>query len=117
MNTRISAIRKTANMTQEQFGQKMGITKNYVNLIENGKKNPGDRLISDICREFNVNEVWLRTGNGEMYDTIPTDDFMEIATKIDVKDKLARQAIVDYWNLSDDDKELFWKFMERFMPK
>ena len=66
MNRRIAEIRKKASMTQEQFAQKMGISANYVNLIENGKKNPGDRLISDICREFNVNEEWLRTGNGEM---------------------------------------------------
>ena len=45
----------------------MGISKNYVNLIENGRKTPGDRLVSDICREFNVNETWLRTGEDDPF--------------------------------------------------
>lgn len=67
MNTRIAEIRKNNNLTQEQFSKRMGISKNYVNLIENGKKNPGDRLVSDICREFNVNETWLRTGKEEPF--------------------------------------------------
>lgn len=74
MNKRILEIRKSAEMTQEQFAQKMGISKNYVNLIENGKKQPGDRLISDICMEFDVNENWLRTGTGKKRKEIDPDD-------------------------------------------
>ena len=65
MHTRISEIRKKNNLTQEQFSKRMGISKNYVNLIENGRKTPGDRLVSDICREFNVNETGLRTGEDD----------------------------------------------------
>lgn len=103
-------------MTQEQFGQKMGISKNYVNLIENGKKNPGDRLISDICQEFGINEDWLRDGTGEMKEPINTD-YEVITTQIGEKDLKAKQAIIDYWKLSDEDKELFWKFMDRFMRR
>lgn len=116
MNTRIAIIRKNSKLTQEQFGQRMGISKNYVNLIENGKKNPGDRLISDICREFSVNEEWLRTGKGEM-QSIPADDYTSISVDIAKNDKKARQAIIDYWNLSEQDKELFWKFVYRFIKK
>ncbi len=67
MHTRISEIRKKNNLTQEQFSKRMGISKNYVNLIENGRKTPGDRLVSDICREFNVNETWLRTGEDDPF--------------------------------------------------
>lgn len=70
MNKRIAEIRKANGLTQEKFGQKMGISKNYVNLIENEKKQPGDRLVSDICREFKINEKWLRTGEGEMDEPI-----------------------------------------------
>ena len=74
MNERIAIIRKKEGMTQEAFAKEMGISKNYMNLIENNKKNPGDRLISDICRRFNVNEEWLRTGEGEMFNPVPNDD-------------------------------------------
>lgn len=65
LHERIRQIRTDAGLTQENFGQRMGISKNYVNLIENDKKQPGDRLLADICREFNISEKWLRTGEGD----------------------------------------------------
>lgn len=76
LNEKISKIRKESQLTQEMFAKKMGISKNYVNLIENGKKKPSDRLISDICRNFNVNKEWLKTGVGEPY--IPQTQNQEI---------------------------------------
>lgn len=114
MNTRITKIRKSAEMTQEQFAQSMGISKNYVNLIENGKKKPGNRLISDICREFHINEEWLRTGKGEMHQTVDIN-FESICADIGVHDPKAKEAILKYYGLSQDDKELWWRYVERFM--
>lgn len=114
MNTRITKIRKSAEMTQEQFAQSMGISKNYVNLIENGKKKPGNRLISDICREFHINEEWLRTGQGEMHQTVDMN-FESICADIGVHDPKAKEAIMKYYELSQDDKELWWRYVERFM--
>lgn len=67
MNNRIVELRKGRGWTQDEFAEKMGISKNYVSLIENGKKIPSDRLISDICREFKISKDWLVTGDGEMY--------------------------------------------------
>lgn len=67
MNTRIAYIRKESNITQQEFADRLGLTKNYVSLIETGGRNPSDRTISDICREFNCNEVWLRTGEGDPF--------------------------------------------------
>lgn len=65
MNERIVNLRTDRGWTQDKFAEKIGISKNYVSLIENGKKIPSSRLISDICQEFGVNENWLLTGNGE----------------------------------------------------
>lgn len=65
MNERIAELRKNRGWTQDEFAERMGISKNYVSLIENGKRIPSPRLVSDICREFGVNENWLKTGNGE----------------------------------------------------
>ena len=67
MKDRISQIRKQAGINQTDFAEKLSLTKNYISLIENGNRIPSDRTITDICREFNVNEVWLRTGEGEPY--------------------------------------------------
>lgn len=67
MNTRIEYIRKSAGLTQEQFADKIGLSRNYLWMLESGSRVPSDRTIKDICREFGVDEVWLRTGEGEPF--------------------------------------------------
>lgn len=67
MIRRIIEIRKTFGLSQEQFANKLGLSRSFINQFETGKKNISDRTIADICREFNVNEAWLRTGDGEMF--------------------------------------------------
>lgn len=68
MDERIKQIRKAAGLTQIEFAEKIGLTRNYVAKLEIGDRAPSDRTISDICREFRVNEIWLRTGAGEPFD-------------------------------------------------
>lgn len=67
MNTRIQQIRKTAKMTQDEFAEKIGVSKNFVWMIEKGERVPSDRTVKDICREFGVNYEWLTEGTGEMF--------------------------------------------------
>ena len=62
MNTRIKQIRTEAGLTQSQFAEKIGLSRNYVAMIEIGQRDPSDRTISDICRIFNIQEEWLRHG-------------------------------------------------------
>lgn len=74
MNERIKLIRKKAKLNQEEFGSRLEITKSSVSRIEAGINNPSDQTIKLICSEFDINEDWLRTGNGgeeNMY--IPED--------------------------------------------
>lgn len=66
MKERIKRIRQTEGMTQAGFAQKLNLSQNFVWMVENGKREPSDRTIADICRVFGVDEVWLRTGVGEM---------------------------------------------------
>lgn len=68
MINRIIDIRKQSGCNQEQFATKLNLSRNFISQVESGKKNISDRTISDICREFNVNEEWLRTGQGEMHN-------------------------------------------------
>lgn len=67
MNTRIQQIRKTAKMTQDEFAEKIGVSKNFVWMIEKGERVPSDRTVKDICREFKVNYEWLTKGIGDMF--------------------------------------------------
>lgn len=117
MNTRLREIRLLHKMSQEEFGKKIGIeSRAHISALESGSRNITDRIVKDICREFNINEKWLRYGEGEML-SISLDDYVKIAADIDKNDKKARQVIIDYWHLSEQDKKLFWNFMNRFIKK
>ncbi len=115
MNDRIKEIRKKENLSQQKFADKLGIARGNIAAYEVGKNAPSDAVIALLCTKFNINETWLRTGVGEMYQHTETDDYSEISTLIGEKDPKAKQAIIDYWKLSEDDKKLFWQFVEKFL--
>lgn len=67
MNERIRQLRKELKLSQTEFGKRLGIKQTTVAGYETGGRTPIDAVISLICREFNVNEKWLRDGVGEMF--------------------------------------------------
>ena len=67
VNTRIIELRKNLNLTQDEFAKKIGLSRNFIWMIEKGDRTPSDRTISDICRTFGVDEIWLRDGIGEPF--------------------------------------------------
>lgn len=64
---RIKEIRTTLGLSQTEFGLRVGVKQGTVAGYENGAWVPLDTVVASICREFNVNEAWLRTGDGEMF--------------------------------------------------
>ena len=106
MNTRISEVRKSAGLTQEEFAIKIGLSRNFIWMIEKGDRVPSDRTIADICREFGVSEAWLRYGIEPMYIKKDADDdlnrmFEEIGAS---DDELIKAIVRGYWQLNDSDK-------------
>ncbi len=76
MNERIKILRKSLGLTLEKFGNRLGVAKSTISNIENGRFSVTDQMIRSICREFNVDYIWLTTGSGDMY--IDTDkSFLE----------------------------------------
>ena len=73
-NERIKEIRKSLKMTMERFGERLGVTKTAISNIEKSNRNVTEQMRKAICREFNVNEEWLRSGNGEMFVQLSQDD-------------------------------------------
>ena len=67
MYKRLKEIRKSIGDTQTQFAEKLGTSRNAIASYELGKVIPNDTFIQLLCAKFNINEEWLRTGNGEMY--------------------------------------------------
>ena len=70
MKDRIRKIRKELDLTQQEFADKIGMKQNTIATYEMGRTNPSDQCIRSICREFGVNEDWLRTGEGEMFEQL-----------------------------------------------
>lgn len=64
---RIKSVRNMLNLTQQAFSERLGLKRNTIGSYEINAGVPSDRTISDICREFGVNEIWLRTGEGEPF--------------------------------------------------
>ena len=78
---RVNAVRKKEEMTMEQFGKKLGVQKSAISKIEKGERNLTEQMLLSICREFGVNEVWLRTGEGgveNMFTKLSEDDRFSI---------------------------------------
>jgi transcriptional regulator with XRE-family HTH domain len=67
LKDRIKALREHLGKSQDEFGKDLGLTRNYISLIENGQRNLSDQSIKVLCSLYDVNEKWLRTGNGEMF--------------------------------------------------
>lgn len=117
MNNRIALIRKGAGLTQEEFGARIGgLSKNYIWMLEKGDRTPSDRTIADICREFNVSEVWLRTGNGEPYVQLDEDaEFLKVVEEINMSDDdLIKRIIKAYWFLDEKEKSIIRKLINGF---
>lgn len=74
MHERIKKLRKALGFTQQEFADKLNIGRGTLANYEVGRNEPIDAVIALICREFNVDETWLRTGEGEMFVELPRNE-------------------------------------------
>lgn len=116
-NERIKEVRKSLGLTLEKFGERIGLKKSAVSLIENGKNAVTDANVKAICREFGVDYIWLTTGDGEMFiDT--DDDFIERIDRIMVGEDDARKNLFKaLLEASDEDIAAFQRIIDLFASK
>lgn len=81
---RIKKVRKSLDLTQGAFATRIGSVQNTITGYESGRRNPSAPVISLICKEFNVNEEWLRNGTGEMFNPEPCDELDSLADKFNL---------------------------------
>ena len=113
-NTRIKEVRKEAKLTQTAFAERINLTQNYVALIENGQREPSARTVKDICREFNVQEAWLRFGTGPMHGDMSREDDLsvEIGKLFQSRpDSFKRATITALLKFDPDGEE--WEVLEK----
>lgn len=103
---RVKYLRKDVlKLTLERFGERLGVTKQTVSRIENGINNLTDQMILSICREFGINEDWLRTGEGEMKPTLTREaEIAEItATLFREQAESFRYRLIKALSVMDED--------------
>lgn len=120
MNTRIEEVRKTHGMSRASFGAKIGVSGDVINNLERGRVEIKDHMILLICKEFDVNETWLRTGEGEMF--VPRDRETEIAKLTmqlltEESDSFKNRLISALSRLSEDQWELLAQIADDITKK
>ena len=111
MNKRINKLRKALGLTLEKFGKRLGVGKSVLSQIENGHCNVTDQMFKSICREFNVNEEWLRDGTGDMF-RLPDDETAALVSDLleDADDDfygMVLDVVRTYQQLQPESQEVF----------
>lgn len=112
MKDRIKKLRKELDLTQQKFADAIGMKQNTIAQYEMGRTVPSDAIIFSICREFNVSENWLRTGEGDMF--LPANRDSEIASFVksllnEEPDSFKNRFISMLSKLTVEE----WEFLER----
>lgn len=114
---RVKEIRKALGLTLEKFGQPLGVKKTAISQIEKGRNGLTEQMTKGICREFNVNEDWLRNGTGEMFIQLDEDEqissfFHDLLQE--EQGSFKRQFVTALSHLDDDGWDLLSQFMDYF---
>jgi transcriptional regulator with XRE-family HTH domain len=111
MKDRLKELRKSLGLTQQEFADRIGLKRNTLAGYEIGKSIPIDAIIISICREYGVSEERLRNGEGEMFNSSMNNEVDAVVTKYHLNEK-AKQCILKFVELSDNDRAVILKFME-----
>lgn len=109
---RINELIKTLDIKKVRFAERLKIDQSYVTQLTSGKRNPSERTISDICREFNVREEWLRNGRGEMFLDFTESEFSKAVAMLS-GDAFIKSLVVEYWKLNEDSRHLLQNFIHK----
>lgn len=117
MKDRIKKVRKGSGLTQEKFAEKLGIKQNTVASYEMGRIGVSDSVIISICREFGVNENWLRTGNGEIYKTTEDKLSTYLAQIAKGNDDFIKDIIEVYMEVDESSRQALKEIAKRMIDK
>lgn len=115
---RIKEIRTENNMTLEKFGERLGMQKSAISKWERGENNIPEQMIKSICREFDINEDWLRNGTGPKKPELDMDiEYGRICAELGITDQRAKKIIMNYAKFTPEDKQLFWSYIDTLLQE
>ena len=115
----VKELRKKLDLTLEKFGKPLGVGKTAISKIENGENGLTDQMIVSICREYNANEEWLRTGKGEMFIPLSRDEEISrfVGEMIKEDDTFKKKLISVLARLDEKDWEDLERIAKNFIKK
>lgn len=115
MNERIKELRKTLGLSQEAFAERLGLKGSAVSHLESGRRNVTTQNINAICREFGVNEEWLRTGSGDMFEEMSRAEKAAqiVGAALGSGDEFILNTFIALGQLSPNEWELIKKFVDK----
>lgn len=116
INERIAQCIATTGLTKTAFAQKINLSQPHMSKIALGHSAPTERTIADICREFNVNEDWLRTGKGEMLKKSKDATVDQLAAEYGLDD-LGRQIMSAYLDLGENDRLAVGRLIQKIVDE
>lgn len=113
MNKRIKELRKALGLTQQEFADKIGVKRNSMANYETGRNTPIDAIVVSICRIFNVNEEWLRTGHGEMFKQLSQAELAArtVGEALSSDNKFIQSVFIALGKLTPAE----WQLVEKFV--
>ena len=116
MKDRIREVREHFGLSMEKFGSRIGIGKASISPLESGKNNPSVQTITLICREFGVNEQWLRTGEGEMFEQTRASVLDRLSTEYDLS-REQRSVIEAFLDLDPQERDVILKYVHNVFDR
>lgn len=126
LKDRLKKVRKSLDLTQQEFADRIGIKRNSYANYETGRNIPIDAIILSICREFKVNEEWLRTGTGgdeNIFIRLSKDEELAMYTQIlidstdDIIADMIKNFIVVYEQLDNASKQVLKNVARSLLDK
>ena len=115
LGERIKRVRKALDLTQQEFADRLGMKRNSIAQVEIGRKT-SDQTITSICREFNVNANWLRTGQEPMFSKIPNTAIEKLSEEFYL-DSFDEALVEEYLHLTPNQRKTFRTFFYRVLKK
>ena len=117
MNVRVKELRSALGLSAEKFGSKIGVTRSAISKMELGVCNISEQSIISICREFNVNEEWLRNGTGEMFNSLSQDEELAyiVGQALPQADDFVKNTFIALGRLSQEFTAEDWQVVKKFV--
>lgn len=112
MNERVKELRTILNLSQEEFGNKIGVTRSSISNIEKGSRNMSEQTIKSICREYNVNYLWLTEGLGDMFMGVPETIIDELVVQYDLNET-ETDILKNYLTLTKEQRQVVQEYLRK----